>query len=81
MVTPSPMGGFLKSIFMTKQERAEFLSKPPEGNVTRVAQQIAKLNSDRRYQIAVGLKRLNEVLGCSKELTLKELLEAIEIIK
>jgi hypothetical protein len=68
---------------MTKEERKEFLSKPCEDNTTWAAQQIAMLNSDRRYQIAVGLKRLNEVLykSWAKDLTLKELLEAMEMIK
>lgn len=68
---------------MTKQERDEFLNKPCEDNVTWAAQTIAALNSDKRYQITVGLKRLNEVLckSWAKELTLKELLEAMEMIK
>jgi hypothetical protein len=78
-----PWAGFLKSIFMTKQERDEFLSKPCEDNITWAAQEIAALNSDRRYQITIGLKRLNEVLykSWAKELTLRELLEAMEMIK
>jgi hypothetical protein len=66
---------------MTKQERDEFLKKPCEDNITWAAQEIAALNSDRRYQITIGLKRLNEVLGCAKELTLNELLAAMEMIK
>jgi hypothetical protein len=68
---------------MTNQERKDFLSKPCEDNITWAAQQIAALNSDRRYQITVGLKRLDEVLykSWAKDLTLKELLEAIEMIK
>lgn len=68
---------------MTNQERKEFLSKPCEDNITWAAQQIAALNSDKRYQITVGFKRLKEVLynGWAKELTLNELSEAIEMIK
>ena len=68
---------------MRKQQREEFLSKPCEDNVTWAAQQIALLNPDKRYQISVGLKRLNEVLykDWAKELTLKELVGAIDMIK
>lgn len=68
---------------MTNQERKAFINKPCEDNITWAAQQIAKLNSDRRYQITVGLKRLQEALykDWAKEMTLKELLEAIEMIK
>ena len=68
---------------MTKKEREQFLSKPCEDNTTWVAQQIAALKPDKRYQITVGLKRLKEVLykEWAKELTLNELLEAIEMIK
>lgn len=68
---------------MTKQEREGFLNKPCEDNITWAAQEIAALNPDKRYQITVGLKRLKEVLykSWAKELTLNELLEAIEMIK
>jgi hypothetical protein len=66
---------------MTKEERAEFLLKMPVNNTEKAAQQIARLGSDRRYQITIGLKRLKEVLGCAKELTLNDLLAAMEMIK
>lgn len=67
---------------MTKKEREEFLSRPCEDNVTWVAQQIAALNPDKRYQITIGLKRLNEVLykSWAKELSLNELTEAVNML-
>lgn len=81
--TPADRVGVFKTKGMTKQERDEFLKKPCEDNTTWAAQQIAMLNSDRRYQITVGLKRLKEVLykSWAKDLTLRELLEAVEMIK
>ena len=84
MVAPSrPWAGFFKSKIMTKQERKEFLSKPAPDNAMLAAQKIAALGSDKRYQIATGLKRLKDALTeeWAKGLTLGELLEAIEMIK
>jgi cell division GTPase FtsZ len=64
---------------MNKSQREEFLSRPADGNVMRVAQQLIKGPAQQRHHIIHALRMLYKVDGV-KDLSLKEVIDAINMI-
>ena len=64
---------------MNKKEREEFLAKPADGNIMRLAQQLIKGEPKVRHQITHAFRKLRQLPGV-KDMTLSEVMEAIEMI-
>lgn len=64
---------------MTKQEQNEFLSRPADGNIMRLAQEILAGEKNIRYQITNALRELNK-FSYAKDLTMAEVVEALNMI-
>jgi hypothetical protein len=67
---------------MTKKQREEFIDKPCEDNITWAAQMILQITPKQRYQIIWALRSLHMVLykEWARDLSLKELIEAVDMI-
>jgi hypothetical protein len=64
---------------MNKKEREEFLSRPADGNIIRLAQQLVKGEPKIRHQITHAFRKLKQFPGV-KDMTMNEVIAAIEMI-
>jgi hypothetical protein len=64
---------------MTKQEQKEFLSRPTDGNIMRLAQAILAGDPHIRWQITHAMRNLAKY-SFVKDLTVGELFEAVNMI-
>lgn len=64
---------------MNKKEREEFLSKPADGNIMRLAQSLVKGEPKVRHQITHAVRQLVKYTGVA-DMTMREVVEAIWMI-
>lgn len=64
---------------MNKQEQQEFLARPADGNVMRLAQAILSGDTHTRHQITHAARNLSKY-SYVKDLTVAELFEALNLI-
>lgn len=64
---------------MNKQQQQEFLSKPADGNVMRLAQALLMGDAKTRHQITHAFRQLNK-FSYVKDLTVGEVIEALNKI-